>query len=105
MTHHAYAAVKAIPDMAPPRYRKDFAFHATSLLDSNGPYRNGWRLKDWLAMIHAMMVVPSVLRLLLAGGLLSVIGATTAFAAAPDIYNAANHQLTIPSIVIGSVTY
>ncbi len=41
----------------------------------------------------------------LAGGLLSVIGATTAFAGAPDIYNPANHQLTIPSIVIGSVTY
>jgi uncharacterized repeat protein (TIGR03803 family) len=105
MTHHAYAAVKAIPDMAPPRYRKDFAFHATALLGSDAPYRNGWPLKDWLAMIHAMMVVPSVLRLWLAGGLLSVIGATTAFAGAPDIYNAANHQLTIPSIVIGSVTY
>jgi uncharacterized repeat protein (TIGR03803 family) len=46
-----------------------------------------------------------VISRLLAGGLLSVIGATTAFAGAPDIYNPANHQLTIPSIVIGSVTY
>jgi uncharacterized repeat protein (TIGR03803 family) len=44
-------------------------------------------------------------RVLLAGGLLSVIGATTALAGVPDIYNPANHQLTIPSIVIGSVTY
>jgi uncharacterized repeat protein (TIGR03803 family) len=105
MTHQAYAAVKPNYEMVPPRDRMNFAFHATALLDSNSPYRTVWPFKNWLAMIHAMMVVPSVLRMLLAGGLLSVIGATTAFAGAPDIYNPANHQLTIPSIVIGSVTY
>ena len=52
-----------------------------------------------------ILSMPRCARVWLVGGLLSAIGATTAFAGAPDIYNPSNHQLTIPSIVIGSVTY
>jgi hypothetical protein len=63
MTERAYAAVKAVHDLAPPRYRKDFVFHTSDLLkDDGGRYSEVWPIEDRRKMVRSMMGIPANMR-------------------------------------------
>jgi hypothetical protein len=63
MTEHAFTAVTAVHDMAPPRYRQGFVYHTSELLkEKGGAYSQGWPYEDRKRMVQAMMSIPLALR-------------------------------------------